>query len=90
VPRLEVEHARDKSGFERIDHYLEYPDDPHPMKVMKGALGDLGITERIGADADGYPWVFGYRGPSLTELTGATIVRVAGFIEELMMIKSEA
>src|SRR5205085_7528100 len=27
VPRLEVEHARAQTGFERVDHYPEYPDD---------------------------------------------------------------
>src|SRR5438270_10453426 len=25
VPRLELEHARAQTGFERVDHYLEYP-----------------------------------------------------------------
>src|SRR5438045_3191726 len=30
VPRLEVEHAKAQTGFERVDHYLEYPYRPHP------------------------------------------------------------
>src|SRR5258708_6484054 len=34
VPRLEVEHAQAKTGYARVDHYLEYPLDPHPMVVL--------------------------------------------------------
>lgn len=90
VPRLEVEHAKGATGFERVDSYVEYPDDPHPAAVLKKTLAGMGIKGRIGADADGYPWVLGYRGPSLSESTGATFVRVTGFIEDMMMIKSEA
>ena len=90
VPRLEIEHAQSRSHVGRVDHYLEYPFDPHPMKSLERALTELGIHERIGADLDGYPWVFGYRGPSLAELSGAQVARVAGFIEDQMMVKSPA
>ena len=37
---------------------------------------DLGLAGKIGADQDGYPWILGYRGPTLSELSGATVVRV--------------
>jgi Xaa-Pro dipeptidase len=89
VPRLEVEHARSETGLERVDHYVEYPFDPHPALVLAKTLNDLGIRGKLGADSDGYPWILGYRGPALSELTGATVARVTGFIEDLMMIKSE-
>ena len=90
VPRLELEHAQANAVVESVDHYLEYPDDPHPTEVLNGAIKELGIEDRIGADQDGYPWVFGYRGPSLSELTGAEIHPIRVFIEDQMMIKSEA
>jgi Xaa-Pro dipeptidase len=90
VPRLELEHARMQTGFERVDHYVEYPDNPHPMAILKRMLDDMGIGGTIGADSDGYPWVMGYRGPALSELTGAHITRVSGAIEDLMAIKSPA
>jgi Xaa-Pro dipeptidase len=90
VPRLEVEHARSNAFAERVDHYLEYPHDPHPMEIFKRTLDDLGIRGDIGADHDGYPWVLGYRGPSLSELTGGRVVVLAGFVEDQMMIKSPA
>jgi Xaa-Pro dipeptidase len=90
VPRLELEHAQRQTGFSRVAHYLEYPYRPHPMEVLKGMLADLGIGGTIGADTDGYPWIFGYRGPSLTEVMGARVERVAGLVEDLMAIKSPA
>ena len=90
VPRLELEHAKAETGFERVCHYVEYPYDRHPDLVFKKTLADMGIKGRIGADNDGYPWILGYRGPSLTELTGGTFVRVTAFVEDMMMIKSDA
>jgi Xaa-Pro dipeptidase len=90
VPRLELEHAQAEAVVDRVDHYIEYPDDPHPMTVLKGVLSTVGLTDRIGADSDGYPWILGYQGPSLSELTGAVVVRVAAFIEAQMQVKSPA
>ena len=90
VPRLELEHAQANAVVESVDHYLEYPDDPHPTEVLQGSIKELGIEDRIGADQDGYPWIFGYRGPSLSELTGAEVHPIRVFIEDQMMIKSEA
>src|SRR5919108_2519072 len=81
VPRLEVEHARGATGIERIGHYDEYPGDPRAEAALAELLADLGIAGRIGADQDGYPWILGYRGPSLSELTGAEVVRVGAFVE---------
>lgn len=88
VPRLEVEHAHAKTGFERVDHYLEYPGDPRPEVGLANMLKEMGISGTIGADEDGYPWILGYRGPSLSELSGGSVQRVAGFMEDQMAIKS--
>jgi Xaa-Pro dipeptidase len=90
VPRLEVEHARSLSQCERVDSYVEYPYEPHPMEVLKRTLADMGVSKRIGLDTDGYPWILGYRGPSLSELIGSEVIRIVGFVEDLMMIKSIA
>jgi len=88
VPRLETEHAQANALIDRVDHYVEYPYDPHPMEVLKKTLADMGVRESIGADTDGYPWMLGYRGPSLSELTGARVKRAAAFVEDQMMVKS--
>ena len=90
VPRLELEHAQAEALVDRVDHYPEYPDHTHPMVVLKGVLEDMGIAGRIAADTDGYPWILGYQGPILSELTGAQVVRIGGFVEARMAVKSPA
>jgi len=90
VPRLEVEHAQANALIDRVDHYVEYPYDPHPMETFKKTLVEMGVRDRIGADTDGYPWILGYRGPSLSELTGGLVKRVTAFVEDQMMVKSPA
>ncbi len=91
VPRLEVEHARMQTGFARVDHYVEYPYDPHPMQVLGDTLAALGMSGGpLAADMDGYPWILGYRGPALSEVTGQRVAPVAAYIEDLMAIKSPA
>lgn len=90
VPRLEREHAEANSIVQHVHHYLEYPFLPHPMQSLKELLIDLGIENEIGVDSDGYPWILGYRGPELSELMECKIHKVTGFIEDQMMVKSEA
>jgi Xaa-Pro dipeptidase len=90
VPRLEVEHAESKSTLDRVEHYLEYPGDPRAEEVLARVLADAGMTGTIGADQDGYPWILGYRGPTLAELSGGRVVRVVEQIEAQMAVKSEA
>ncbi|HUF02411.1 MAG TPA: Xaa-Pro peptidase family protein [Gaiellaceae bacterium] len=90
VPRLEVEHAQTKAALDRVEHYDEYPGEPRAEAVLEKTLADLGVAGRVGADQDGYPWILGYRGPALSELTGASVTRVVEQIEEQMAIKSEA
>jgi Xaa-Pro dipeptidase len=90
VPRLELEHAQSKSALDRVEHYLEYPGEPRAETALERTLGDLGLAGSIGADQDGYPWILGYRGSTLSELSGARVVRVVQHIEEQMAVKSEA
>ena len=90
VPRLEVEHAESRSTLDRVEHYLEYPGDPRADDVLRTTVADMGLAGTIGADQDGYPWILGYRGPTLSELSGATVVRVVEEIESQLAIKSDA
>ncbi len=90
VPRRVREHAESKSSLDRVDHYLEYPGDPRAEDVLSRTLADAGLTGTIGADPDGSPGILGYRGPTLGELSGATVVRVVEAIERQMAVKSEA
>lgn len=93
VPRLEVEHVKAETGVDRVGHYLEYPGDPHPMAGFKQMLVEMGMLSAagsLGADQDGYPWIFGYEGPALSELTGRTVVNVQGQLNRMQAIKSAA
>ena len=90
VPRLELEHAQSMSIIDRVAHYLEFPDLNHPMNVLTDLVKDMGIDGKIGADSDGYPWIFGYRGQSLSQLTGSEVINCRAPIEDQMMVKSQA
>jgi Xaa-Pro aminopeptidase len=85
VPRLEVEHAQANTGVHEVAHYDEYPGERHPMEALQELLDALGIRDRLGADHDGYPWMFGYRGPGLGAWT-----QVADLVEDQMALKSAA
>ena len=88
VPEFEVERTRAETAFERIESYPEYPGLEHPMTIFARVLNDLGIVGTIGADEDGYPGILGYRGPTLSDATGASVALLAGEIEGMMACKS--
>jgi len=90
VPRLEVEHAQANAAVQEVAHYDEYPGDRPPLAALAELLDALGVRGAIGADQDGYPWMFGYRGPSLGDVLGAEVGRIADAVEDQMAIKSEA
>jgi len=90
VPRLEVEHARSDGVVDRVEYYIEYPYQTRPEEILKDMMQEMGFSGDYGSDQDGYPWIFGYRGPALTELTGRAPIRVSASIEDQMMIKSDA
>src|SRR6185437_7622879 len=84
VPRLELEHAQANTAVSEVAHYDEYPGERHPAEALRELLDALGIRGRLGADTDGYPWVFGYRGPGLGEWS-----HVADLVEDQLAIKSD-
>ena len=90
VPRLELEHATNYACVDRVESYIEYPYTPHPMVSLLKLKDSLLIQRSYGADQDGYPWILGYRGPTLTELTGEKPILMTAFIEDQMAIKSTA
>ncbi len=90
VPRMEVEHAESMADIDRVAFYREYPDINHPMNVLVDTISELGMTGSIGADSDGYPWLFGYRGEPLSKLTGQQVINCRAPIEDQMAVKSAA
>src|SRR5437879_30136 len=90
VPRLEREHAQANASVDHVADYPEYPSETHPTESLRELLEEMGVTGSFGADQDGYPWVLGYRGPTMTELTGTTPERITAFVEDQMAVKSPA
>jgi Xaa-Pro dipeptidase len=90
VPRLEREHAQANALVSEVADYPEYPGESHPTEALRSLLAKLGLGERVGADHDGYPWVLGYRGPSLSELVGTAPAKITAFVEDQLAIKSAA
>lgn len=88
VPRLEVEHAQANALIDHVEYYLEYPYAPHPMDILKKTLAEMSVRDTFGVDMDGYPWILGYRGPSLSDLTGGQTQWLTTFIEDQIMVKS--
>jgi Xaa-Pro aminopeptidase len=90
VPRLEREHAQANALVKHVSDYPEYPGEEHPTVALRKLLAEMGIDGSLGADQNGYPWVLGYRGPTLTELVGRVPEKITAFVEDQMAIKSEA
>jgi Xaa-Pro dipeptidase len=90
VPRLEREHAQANATVQHVSDYPEYPSERHPMESLRELLERMAVRDGIGADQDGYPWILGYRGPTLTELTGTTPQKITAFVEDQMAVKSAA
>ena len=91
VPRLEREHAKANASVSHVADYPEYPSESHPMESLRELFGAMGLADgALGADQDGYPWILGYRGPTLTELTGRTPQKISAFVEDQLAVKSAA
>jgi Xaa-Pro aminopeptidase len=90
VPEFEVERTRAETTFDRIESYPEYPGIEHPLRILARVLADMGIRDAIGADQDGYPGILGYRGPPLSEVTGARVAPLAELVESMIVHKSKA
>ena len=89
VPRLEREHAEHTGHATSVVCYDEYPGERPPLAYLADWLAARQVAGRLAADQDGYPWVYGYSGPALSEVTGAEVVNVAAIINGLMSIKSD-
>jgi Xaa-Pro dipeptidase len=90
VPRLEREHAQANALVDHVVDYPEYPSESHPMESLRELLETMELADgALGADQDGYPWILGYRGPTLTELTGRTPQKISALVEDQLAIKSD-
>jgi Xaa-Pro aminopeptidase len=91
VPAVEKEHAEQLDGIDRLDVYFEYPGLEHPLERVGVALAEIGVQPgRIGADHDGAVPLWGYRGPTLKDVTGRAPVDAEMLVESLRRVKSAA
>ena len=90
VPRLEREHAQANATVDHVADYPEYPSEPHPMESLRACSTRWECTSRSAPTTTAIPGSSGYRGPSLTELTGTTPERSPAFVEDQMAVKSPA
>jgi Xaa-Pro dipeptidase len=89
VPAVEKEHAESVPGVDRVGVYFEYPGAEHPMELVAANLADINAKpKRTGADHDGYVPYWGYRGPRLSDLTGARPLDAEMLVESLRRVKS--
>jgi len=91
VPAVEKEQAEALPGIDRVDVYFEYPGTEHPLERVRRALLEINASPaRTGADHDGQVPLWGYRGPTLSSLTGHPVVDGEPLVEELRRVKSAA
>lgn len=90
VPFLEADHASQAGEVDQVHTYEEYPGPRHPMEVLGALLTEKGLAgRRIGVDVDGYPPLWGYSGPPLSEVVSAELLFVGRDLDAVMMIKTD-
>ncbi len=88
VPRLEQDATEHEPLIGEVWSYFEYPGAEPPLKIFAERLTKKGLAQRLLADGDGYPALWGYQGPKLSEVLPDAEIKVTRFIEELWRIKS--
>jgi Xaa-Pro dipeptidase len=91
VPAVEKEHAESSTSVGEVSVYFEYPGSEHPMERVAAILSQISARpRRTGADHDGYVPIWGYRGPSLSDLLGHRPFDAELIVESLRRVKSPA
>ncbi|WP_243298279.1 M24 family metallopeptidase [Bacillus litorisediminis] len=91
VPHLEYDHAKEYANVDYVHYYPEYPGLRHPMEYLKDILLENKFENKIvGLDAAGYSSAKGYRGPKVADLMMTKFESIAGWVEEMRFVKSEA
>ncbi|GAA0318915.1 Xaa-Pro dipeptidase [Bacillus carboniphilus] len=92
VPHLEYDHAKEYAYVDHVHYYPEYPGLRHPMEYLKEILIENKFEGKVvGLDAAGYGSAKGYRGPKVADLlTPEKFESIAGWVEEMRFVKSEA
>jgi Xaa-Pro aminopeptidase len=90
VPSLEIDHIEHQVPFvSQIFSYFEYPDEKHPMyHLAANLMKDLKIQpNKVASEAGGAPGYWGYKGPSLEDVTGLKFKLLPDMIMDMRVIK---
>ncbi|MHA1959875.1 MAG: M24 family metallopeptidase [Candidatus Thorarchaeota archaeon] len=90
IPSLEIDHVEHQVPFvSEIFSYFEYPDENHPMHHLAAVLmNELKIEPlRVASEAPGAPVYWGYKGPTLEEVTGLKLQLLPDIIMDMRVIK---
>ncbi len=93
VPSLEIDHIEHQVPFvSQIFSYFEYPDEKHPMyHLAANLMNDLKIKpNKVASEAGGAPGYWGYKGPSLEDVTGLKFKLLPDMIMDMRVIKDPA
>jgi Xaa-Pro dipeptidase len=90
LPRLEVASAEQVSSIGEIESYFDYPGETPLLGQFAAILTRKGLSDgKIVVDSDGYPALYGYTGPRLSELLPTTEIEVAPeIIAQMWWVKS--
>lgn len=90
VPSLEIDHVEHQVPFvSQVFSYFEYPDEKHPMyHLAENLLTDLKIQPNmVASEALGASGYWGYKGPSLENVTGLKFKLLSDMIMDMRVIK---
>ncbi len=90
VPSLEIDHVQHQVPFvSDVFSYFEYPDEKHPMYHLAAILRNvIKLTpNRVASEAPGASGYWGYRGPTLEEVTGLKFKLLPDVIMDMRLIK---
>lgn len=90
VPSLEIDHIEHQVPFvSQIFSYFEYPDEKHPMyHLATNLMSDLEIQpNKVASEAAGASGYWGYKGPSLEDVTGLKFKLLPDVIMDMRVIK---
>jgi len=90
VPSLEIDHVEHQVPFvSQVFSYFEYPDKTHPLyHLADNLMKDLNIQpNKVASEIGGASGYWGYKGPSLEDVTGLKFMLLPDMIMDMRVIK---